>query len=134
MARIGWVMAALFALFMIVASAAPKLLGAQVALTTLQEIGWPVKYLLLIGVIELACTVLFLIPRTALLGAILMTALLGGALASHLRADSPVFSHTLFSVYLGVFMWVSLWLRDGRIRNAFRRFPTDRPTQRDAGS
>lgn len=119
MAKIGWVMAALLALFLMAASVAPKLLGAQVALDAMQEIGWPVKYLLLIGLIELTCTVLFLIPRTGLLGAVLMTGLLGGALASHLRAGSPVFSHTLFSVYFGVFMWVSLWLRDGRIRKAF---------------
>jgi DoxX-like family len=112
-------MTALLALFMFGASVAPKLLGAQVALDAMVEIGWPVRYLLLIGLIELTCTVLFLIPRTALLGAVLMTAVLGGALASHLRAESPLFSHTLFSVYLGVFMWVSLWLRDARIRKAF---------------
>lgn len=117
MKKVGWVMAILFALFMVVASSAPKLFGAEVALQSLSQLGWSSKHVFLIGALELLLTALFIIPRTAFLGAILMTGLLGGALASHLRVDSPMFSHTLFSVYLGVFMWVSLYLRDNRIKN-----------------
>lgn len=83
------------------------------------DIGWLPDYLLLIGVIELACVVLFLIPRTALLGAVLTMGLLGGAIAGNMRAEMPWFSHTLFSLYLGTVMWVSLWLRDERIRKVF---------------
>lgn len=83
------------------------------------KIGWSADYLLLIGIIELIGTILFIVPRTALLGAVLLTGLLGGALASNLRVDSPLLSHTLFSVYLGVFMWTSLWLRDAKVRNVF---------------
>jgi hypothetical protein len=119
MKKAGWVMTALYALFMLGASVAPKFIGAEVALTALTDIGWPTKYLLLIGVIELVCVILFLIPRTALLGAIVMTALLGGALASHLRAGSPLYSHTLFGIYLGLFMWAALWLRDESVRKLF---------------
>jgi hypothetical protein len=78
--------------------------------------GWPPEYLLMIGLLELTATILFAIPRTALAGAILMTGILGGALASHLRAASPLFSHTLFSVYLGLLMWGALWLRDEGLR------------------
>lgn len=101
------------------ASVAPKLLGAQVALEPLMQIGWPTKYVYLIGSIELFCVLLILIPKTCLFGAVLMTGLLGGALASHLRAGSPLFSHTLFSLYLGAFMWLSVWLRDDNIRKVF---------------
>jgi hypothetical protein len=82
-------------------------------------VGWPLKHLVLIGCIEVACAAFFLIPRTALLGAVLTTGLLGGALAANLRVDNPLFSHTLFSVYLGVAVWVALWLRDERIRKVF---------------
>lgn len=119
MKKAGWSMTALFVLFMLVGSAAPKLLGAQVAIESMKKIEWPLQHLLLIGIIELTCTILYVVPRTALLGAILLTGLFGGALASHWRADSPLFSHTLFSIYLGAFMWGSLWLRDGAIRNVF---------------
>lgn len=115
----GWVMSALVALFLVGASAAPKLMGSQLALEPLEVVGWPAKYLLLIGVIEVACMALFLVPRTALLGAVLTTGLLAAALAANLRVDNPLFSHTLFSIYLGVFMWVALWLREPKIRDVF---------------
>lgn len=116
MARAGWIMTGLLALFIFGASVAPKLIGASVATDALTAIGWSDRHLLLIGLIELAGIVLFLIPRTALIGAILLTGLLGGAIASNLRADMPLFSHTLFGVYLGLFMWTALWLRDPRLR------------------
>jgi len=112
-------MTALVALFLLGASAAPKLIGASVALEPMAVVGWPAKYLLLIGLIEVACAILFVIPRTGLLGAVLLTGLLGAALAANLRVDNPLFSHTLFSLYLGVFAWAALWLRDPRIRAVF---------------
>jgi hypothetical protein len=117
MVKTGWIMTALLLLFLLPASVAPKLMNASVAVDALVEIGWPTRYLLMLGLLELACLVLFVIPRTGLLGAILMTGLLGGAMASHLRAGSPVLSHTLFGVYLGLFMWIALWLRDERLRS-----------------
>jgi hypothetical protein len=119
MKKAGWLMTVFFAFFMLAASVAPKIIGAEVATESLTKIGWPSQHVLLIGIIELICTILFVVPRTALLGAILTTGLLGGALASHWRADSPLFSYTLFSVYLGSFMWASLWLRDSSIRGIF---------------
>ncbi len=115
----GWVMTGLLALFIIGASAAPKFLGSSLAAEPLAVVGWPAKYMLLIGVIEVVTVVLFAIPRTALLGAALFTALLGAALAANLRVDNPMFSHTLFSVYLGLFAWVALWLREPRMRDLF---------------
>jgi hypothetical protein len=116
MAKIGWTMTALVALFLLGASVAPKLTGASVAVDSLVTLGWPPRYLLLIGFVELACVVFYVVPRTSLLGAVLMTGLLGGAMASHLRADSPLFSHTLFSIYLGLFVWTALFLRDADLR------------------
>jgi hypothetical protein len=79
-------------------------------------LGWPDAPILFIGAVELLATLLFLIPRTALAGAILMTAVLGGAFITQLRAGSPLASHTLFSVYLGLLMWGALILRDPRVR------------------
>jgi hypothetical protein len=63
--------------------------------------------------------VLYLIPRTSVLGAVLMTALLGGAMATHFRVGSPLLSHTLFSIYLALFMWGGLWLRSPALRAVF---------------
>ncbi len=120
MKKTGWIMTVLFALFMLGGSAAPKLLGAQVATEAMKNIAWPTQHLFLIGVIEATCTVLFIIPRAAGIGAVLLTGLFGGAIASHLRVDSPLLSHTLFGVYLGVFMWISLWLRDNALGKIFQ--------------
>ena len=119
----GWIMTALFALFMLGASAAPKFLNLDAARESMAVVGWPLDYLLLIGVIEVACVVLFVIPRTGLLGAIFTTGLLGATLAANLRVDNPLFSHTLFSIYLGVFLWAALWLRDPRVRAVFPLLP-----------
>lgn len=115
----GRVLTGLFALFMLGASIAPKLLGLPVAEETLAQLGWPPGYVLLIGLIELACLVLYLVPRTSVFGAVLTMGLLGGAMATQVRAESPLFSHVLFSVYLGLAMWGGLWLRDARLRRLF---------------
>ncbi|ABD81102.1 DoxX family protein [Saccharophagus degradans] len=120
MKKYGWGISIFFSLFILAGSVAPKFLGAQVAIDPLIEIGWPPKHIYLLGFLELLFTVLYLVPRTSLIGAVLMTGYLGGALASNLRVESPLFSHTLFSVYLGVFMWLSLWLRDNNLRKYFQ--------------
>jgi hypothetical protein len=116
---IGRALTSLFALFLLGASITPKLLGMPVAEETMSQLGWPAGYSFMIGVIELTCLILYLVPRTSLLGAVLMTGLLGGAMATHIRAESPLFSHVLFSIYLGLFMWGGLWLRDPRLRTFF---------------
>jgi len=81
-----------------------------------QQLGWPLTLDRVLGVIDLACLILYAVPRTAVLGAILMTGLLGGAIAAHLRLLDPLFTHTLFGVYLGLLAWGGLWLRDERVR------------------
>jgi hypothetical protein len=115
----GRVLSGLFVLFMLGASVAPKLLGIQVADDTMRQLGWPDGYVLMIGVIELVCVLLYVFPKTSVLGAVLMMALLGGAMATQIRAGSPLFSHQLFSIYLGLFMWGGLWLRDPALRAVF---------------
>lgn len=90
-----------------------------IAEETMAQLGWPAGYTFTIGIIELALLVLYLVPRTSVLGAVLFMGLFGGAMATHIRAGSPLFSHVLFSIYLGLFMWGGLWLRDPRLRALF---------------
>jgi hypothetical protein len=123
----GHVFTGLFALFMLGASITPKLLGMPVASETLTALGWP-DHTLLIGSLELAFLLLYLVPPTSVLGAVLMTALLGGAMAAHIRVGSPLFSHTLFGIYLAAFMWGGLWLRSPALR-ALLPFARQEPTR-----
>lgn len=117
--RLGWMMSLLFGLFMLAASALPKLAGMAVAQQTMDALNWPNAPLLMIGTLEVISTLLFLIPATGLLGAVLMMAILGGALATNLHGGAPLYSHTLFGIYLGIWMWAGLILRDPRIRAVF---------------
>ena len=117
--KIGWALSGLFGLFMLGASVAPKLLGLAVAQDALTALGWPDAPLMLIGSLELVCTLLYLFPPTGVLGSALMMAILGGAMATNLHGQAPLFSHTLFSIYLGIFMWGGLILRDPRMRAVF---------------
>lgn len=111
----GWVITGLVAAFLAM-SASFKFLTPDIVRETMSGLGWPAHHDLMIGIIETACVALYVIPRTALLGAILETALLGGAIATNVRVDNPLFSHELFGVYLGVMVWAGLWLRDTRLR------------------
>ena len=81
-------------------------------------LGWPldVPTMTMLGLLLLIPTLLYIWPRTAILGAILITGYLGGAIATHVRIGSPLFSHSLFGVYLGLMLWGGLWLRDPRLR------------------
>lgn len=95
-----------------------KLVPIQPVTDSLKDLGYPTSdaFARLLGVITLGCTALYAWPRTALLGAVLMTGLLGGAMASHIRLDHPLFTHTLFGLWLGLIVWGGLWLRDERVR------------------
>ncbi len=114
---LGRILSGSFALFLLGASATPKLLELPVAEASMAQLGWPPGYAYSIGVLELACVVLYLIPRTSVFGAILTTGLLGGAMATQIRAQNPLFSHVLFSVYVGLFMWGGLWLQSAPLRS-----------------
>lgn len=119
MVWVGRVLTGLFALFMLGASITPKLMGMPVAAETLTALGWSAEWVLPIGLMELGFVILYLYPRTSVLGAVMMTGLLGGAMATQVRIDNPLFSHQLFSLYLGLIMWGGLWLRDPALRALF---------------
>lgn len=89
----------------------PEMLEAGAALQ------WPIEKMPLVGTILLVCTILYIIPRTAPLGAVLLTGYLGGAIASHVRVSNPLFTHTLFPIYIAIFIWLGLYLRDLRVRS-----------------
>ncbi len=112
----GWIMLALFALFMVGASATPKLMGMEAAKRPMETLGWPPQYTFAIGVGEVLFALLVLIPQMAVIGGILMTGLIGGAIASNLRSGSPLYTHTPFGVYLGCYMWLGILLRDEAVR------------------
>jgi DoxX-like family len=80
------------------------------------KLGYPVEFAGGIGVLLLACVAVYLIPRTSVLGAILLTGYLGGAVASHVRVGDPWFSHALFPVYVGLLVWGGLYFREPRLR------------------
>ena len=115
----GRVMSGVVVAFLLLASALPKFFLPQLADESMRQLGWNPKHLLIIATIELVGAILYAIPRTAALGAVLLTGLLGGAVATHLRIENPLFSHTLFPVYVGFLMWGGLWLRNPRVRALF---------------
>lgn len=115
MRRVGFAMSGLVILFLIF-DATMKFLQLPIVLTTTQQIGWPTKSVIPLAIILSVCTVLYALPRTAILGAVLLTGYLGGAVATHVRIGSPLFTHDLFGVYLGLLLWGGLYLRDTRIR------------------
>ena len=95
-----------------------KLVPIQPVTDSLRELGYPTSdsFARFLGIVTLVCTALYAWPRTAMLGAVLLTGLMGGAIATHLRLDHPLFTHTLFGIYLGLLLWIGLWLRDERVR------------------
>jgi hypothetical protein len=111
----GWVMSGLVIAFMLF-DGGIKLVPLDIVIKTSEQMGIPGSLARPLGVIGLACTVLYAIPRTSVLGAILLTGYMGGAIASHLRLGDPLFTHTLFGVSLGLLAWGGLYLRDGRLR------------------
>ena len=114
----GRVLSGLVILFLLF-DAGLKLVSPETAIKySPPDLGWPLEVgtMYLLGFLLLIPTLLYIWPRTAILGAILITAYLGGAVATHVRINSPLFSHILFGVYLGLMLWGGLWLRDPRLR------------------
>jgi hypothetical protein len=83
------------------------------------QLGYPLAVSRTLGVIELACAILYLIPQTAVLGAVLLTGYLGGAIATQVRVGAPLLSTELFPIYVALFLWGGLYLRDARLRSLF---------------
>ena len=113
---IGWVLSGLVIAFLLM-DATMKLLALSVVLEAQEPLGFSGAATARgLGVLLLVCTLLYAAPQTAVLGAILLTGYLGGAVATHMRVGDPLFSHILFGVYVGVFLWLGLYLRDARVR------------------
>jgi hypothetical protein len=102
----------LFLLF----DASVKVLGLPMVEEASAQLGLPASHMFGIGLLELACLAIYLIPSTSVLGAVLWTGYLGGAIATHVRVGSPLFSHTIFPIYVAAVLWLGLWLRDERLR------------------
>lgn len=113
--RTGRVLSGIAVLFLLF-DAIGKLMLPEAVVKGTTELGWPVDVIFTLGVIQVVCLIAYLIPRTAFLGAILWTGYLGGAIATHVRIDNPLFSHILFPVYVAALLWGGLWLRDRRLR------------------
>ena len=113
----GRVLSGIIVLFMIF-DGAIKLPPLDIVTQTMVPLGWPAdaNVARMLGIIGLISTALYALPRTSVIGAILLTAYMGGAIATNVRIGSPLFSHTLFGVYLGVMLWGGLFLRDPRLR------------------
>lgn len=111
----GRIVAGIIAAFMLFDSAM-KFVNPAPVREAFARTGWPVHLSPVLGAILLASTILWLVPRTSFLGAILLTGYLGGAVAANLRLENPLFSNTLFPVYFGVLLWGSMWLRDPQIQ------------------
>ena len=111
----GRIMSGIVVLFLIF-DGVTKLMTIQPVVDGMRKLGYPVPLAPVIGTIVLICVVLYVIPRTAPLGAILLTGFLGGAVASQLRIEMPLLGYTLFPIYLAVLAWGGLYLRDGRVR------------------
>jgi hypothetical protein len=117
-ALFGWVLSIVTILFMLFDAGGKLLLESHVVEAT-TKIGYPVSAIRPIGIIALICTVLYAVPRTALLGVVLLTGFYGGAVASKIRIEDPLFSSVLFGVYFGFIAWGGLYLRDDRLRTFF---------------
>ena len=114
--RIGWILSSLAILFLVMDSTM-KLLALNVVLESGAALGFTgVDTARGLGIVLILCTMLYAVPRTAVLGAILLTGYLGGAVATHVRVGNPLFSHVLFGIYLGVIVWAGIYLRDARLR------------------
>jgi len=114
----GWILSGLFIAFMIF-DVGIKLVGHPEVAKSAADLGLPPGSGFGIGVMEGLILALYIFPRTAVLGAVLVAALMGGTCAVHLLNGNPLYSHMLFGPYLAVFAWGGLWLRDPKLRALF---------------
>lgn len=103
-----------------------KLMMSPEAQQGTAALGYPVSVLPALGVLQAVLLVLYLVPRTSVLGALLWVGYLGGAVATHVRVGNPLFSHVLFPVYVAALLWLGLWLRDRRLRAVLPLAPPSR--------
>ena len=111
----GYILTGIAVLFLAV-DGSMKLLKLPPAVEGTVQLGYPASVLVPLGAIQVICLVAYLVPRTSMLGALLWTGYLGGAVATHVRLLNPLFSHVLFPVYVAALLWGGLWLRSIRLR------------------
>src|SRR6266436_4877557 len=111
----GRIMSALPVLFLLM-DGVMKLVKPEFVVKATVQLGYAESVIFGLGIVVLVCVILYVVPRTAVLGAILLTGYLGGAVATHLRVGDPLFSHTLSPVYFAVLLWGGLYLREERLR------------------
>jgi len=111
----GRIVSALPVLFLLM-DGVMKLFKPAVVVDATVKLGYTETTIVPLGIVLLACTILYVAPLTSVLGAILLTGYLGGAVATHTRVGDPLFSHVLFPTYLGTLIWLGLYLRDARLR------------------
>ncbi|MPZ85081.1 MAG: DoxX family protein [Actinophytocola sp.] len=114
-ARVGAVVSVLAGVFLLF-DAVIHVLRIGPVVESFADLGFQASVAVPIGILELACVALYAIPRTSVLGAIMLTGYLGGAVCAHVRVESPLFSTTLFPVYLGIAVWAGLYLRNAKLR------------------
>jgi hypothetical protein len=113
--RTGRVLSGLAVAFLIFDSVG-KLLNVQPVIDGTKQLGYPPDIVFSLGVILLSCVLAYLVPRTSVFGAVLLTGYLGGAVAAHARIGSPLLTHVLFPTYVAALLWGGLMLRDTRLR------------------
>jgi DoxX-like family len=114
---------------LLAADAVTHLLRIAPVRTAMADLGFDHNAAVVIGLLELACLVLYLTPRTAVLGVVLFTAYFGGALCANFRVDKPLWSTVLFPVYVAIALWAGLWLRDARLRAILPVYRPVRPVE-----
>jgi hypothetical protein len=97
-----------------------KLMNIAPVTESFIRLGYRSSIAVAIGLLELACLIVYIVPRTSILGAIILTGYLGGAVATHVRVGDPLFSHSLFPVYVGLFLWIGLLLRNENLKTVFQ--------------
>lgn len=112
----GRIISALPILFLLM-DAVGKFVKPEPVVSGTIALGYNESVILPLGIVLLVCTILYAVPQTTILGAILLTGYLGGAVATHVRIGNPVFTHMLFPVYLGIMIWLGIYLRDIRVRS-----------------
>jgi hypothetical protein len=118
MSLTGYGLTGLCTLFLFM-DAGMKLMQLPIVLETTMQLGWPTSSVVPLGILLLILALLFVFPPTSILGAVLLTGYLGGAVATHARIGSPLFTHTLFGFYIGIIMWAGIYLRDPVLRSIF---------------
>lgn len=110
-----------FAALFLLADSAGKLIQPQAVIDATVQLGYRADSVLTLGMLQLACVLIYLIPRTSVLGAILLTGYLGGAVATHVRIGNPLFTHVLFPTYVGALLWSGLVVRNAQLRALLMR-------------